>query len=97
MAAISPQTVKQMARLGRVALSPAEMADATAKLNQILGHFATIQEIGTARVPASDDVTGLKNIARPDRVESETLCAASALLAAAPAMEKNQIKVKSVF
>jgi aspartyl-tRNA(Asn)/glutamyl-tRNA(Gln) amidotransferase subunit C len=94
---ISTDQVKRVAELARVGLTDTEIIQATKDLSNILSHFATIQDIDTQNVPTSDDITGLKNITRIDEATPETLCSHADLLAAAPDIQSNQIKVKAIF
>ena len=96
MSAITPELVKKIARLARLGLTDAEVADAAQKLDDILTHFSTIQNIDTTGVPEASDMSGLKNIARVDTVASE-LCTTEELLKLAPATDRHHIKVRSVF
>lgn len=94
---ISQAEVERSADLGRLALSSEELADATKKLDDILGYFAAIQKIDTAHVAMADDVSGLTNVARDDLAQPEVLCTTPTLLARAPAVQANQLKVRAVF
>lgn len=96
MSTITPQEVSRIAALSRVGLSDEEKKDVAAKLDGVLEHFTSIQAIDTTNVPAADAVSGLTNIARPDKV-GEPLCTPAALLAAAPATVRNHVQVKAAL
>lgn len=97
MTKITPEVVEQMAKLGRLALTPEEIAASTKQLSGILEHFAAIQAIKTENVPPADDVTGLRSVMRKDEAKPEALCATNELLKNAPATEAGQVKVAAVF
>ena len=52
-------------------------------------------ELDVEKVPATNHITGLQNVTRPD--EEWLICSPSILLEAAPEVEKQQVKVKAVF
>jgi len=45
-----PDLARRVARLARLGLQPAELADAASQLATILGHFRALQEVETAGV-----------------------------------------------
>jgi len=94
---VTPKEVKKVAHLGRLGLTDEEVHRATQQLSGILDHFSEIQKIKTKNVPTSDDVTGLKNVTRPDEAKPEELCTREELLDRAPEMKNGQFKVKAVF
>lgn len=94
---VTAEEVKKVAQLGRLGLSDEEVRKATEQLSGILDHFSEIQKIKTEGVPASDDVTGLKNVTREDDAKPNVLCAADELLKRAPETKAGQVKVKAVF
>ncbi len=94
---ISLEQVKQVAQLARLGLTDTDAHQAAQDLGNILSHFSEIQSIDTQGVPTSDDVTGLKNITRPDASEPEILCSHQDLLDTAPETMDAQIKVKAIF
>ena len=96
-ATISIEQVKRVAQLARLGLTEAEAERAAQDLGNILSHFAQVQTIDTQGVPTSDDVTGLQNITRDDKAQTEVICTHADLLARAPELQHNQIKVKAVF
>lgn len=89
--------VTSMAALARLGLTKSETAAAARDLAGILEHFSQIQRLDTHNVPTSDDVTGLRNVVRPDAAAANDLCAAADVRAAAPATQHRKIKVKAVF
>lgn len=94
---INQKTVEEIAGLARLGLTDQEVAEQVKSLNDALGNFASIQQVDTAHTPTSDDVTGLKNIVRPDHAAPSALCSMDELLAMAPATKQRQLKVPSVF
>lgn len=94
---IDKKTVEEIAVLARLGLTEDEIAEQVPSLNDVLSHFSTIQQINTKDTPASDDVTGLTNVTRPDQALIDPLCPGEILLDQAPATLKRQIKVPAVF
>jgi aspartyl-tRNA(Asn)/glutamyl-tRNA(Gln) amidotransferase subunit C len=94
---ITEEEVKKVASLARLGMTEVEIERATQNLRSILGHFAAIQQIDTAGVPTSDDVTGLKNVARVDEAAPENICSADRLLELTPETQGRYVKVKAVF
>lgn len=94
---ISREEVERVAALGRLALTPEEIDQATDTLGGILANFSSIQAIDTKNVPMAADTSGLENVTRPDDARSEVLCTHEALLAAAPDVHRDHIKVRAVF
>ncbi len=94
---ITANIVNRIAALGRIALTEPEKQDMAQKLADILGHFSAIQKIDTHHVPTADNLTGLTNATRADKVEKEKLCTPPALLDAAPETKQGHVKVPGVF
>lgn len=94
---ISKSEVEKSAHLARLNVTPKELADATKKLDDILGYFAAIQKIDTTNVAMADDVSGLTNVRRKDVAQPEVLCATTVLLAQAPHVRAGYMQVPAVF
>ncbi len=97
MNTISPEEVRSIARLSRLALTDEEVEQATKDLSGILGHFSAIGSIDTTDVPPADDASGLKNITREDVATPNALCSAADLLERAPKINKQYVQVPGVF
>jgi aspartyl-tRNA(Asn)/glutamyl-tRNA(Gln) amidotransferase subunit C len=94
---ITPKEVERIAFLARLGLSSREVKQTTQDLSNILGHFATIQDIDTRDVRAAEDVSGLRNVTREDKPQPSALSNTEDLFARVPHLHKNQIKVQAVF
>ncbi len=97
MSGITPEEVKKIAGLARLKLSDDEVTQATADLSGILSHFSTIQDIDTANVDPSEDVSGLKNISRKDEVKSELFGSAENIMKNVPHVKDGYVQVAGVF
>lgn len=88
--------VKKIAKLARLNLSDAEIQKYAQQLSSILDYFEILKEVNTENVKPIAQITGLKNIKRPDEINSQGL--SEALIKCTPqSVEQNQVKVKSVF
>lgn len=94
---VTKDIVQRIAALGRLQLSTQEIDAATDQLSRILGNFEAIQNVDTASVPTSDDVTGMVNVTRSDDVHTDALCSTDDVLAAAPRVHEGHIQVQAVF
>lgn len=87
--------VEHVAKLARLDLSAAEVTMFQEQLGQILDYIDKINEVDTTKVEPTWQVTGLKNVMRPDRVDDFER--SSDLVTMAPENDDDQVKVKSVF
>ena len=96
MAKISREDVLKLARLSKIKLNDEEVDKFVDELNSIVKYVEQISSVDTSGLKPTDQVTGLKNVMRPDKTidYGET---AEELLKNAPASEKNYIKVKRVL
>lgn len=85
-----------MARLSKIKLNDEEVDKFVDELNSIVKYVEQISSVDTSGLKPTDQVTGLKNVMRPDKTidYGET---ADELLKNAPASEHNYIKVKRVL
>lgn len=97
MSTITPEQVKAIAALARLALSDEEVEQATKDLSGILDHFSAIGDIDTTNIPPSDDASGLTNITREDIVKPNMLCTPNDLLDQAPRVQQGYIQVPGVL
>lgn len=97
MSVITPEEVRAIARLSRLALTDQEITQATRDLTDILNHFSAIGEINTTDVPPANDASGLSNISREDVAHPNQLCTADDLIARAPMSKQHYILVPGVF
>lgn len=66
---ISLELVQKIARLARLTLSPDEEKLYAQQLSDILGYVEKLNELDTADVPETNQVTGLTNSLREDSVQ----------------------------
>ncbi len=97
MPTISLEDVAKIAALARLGLTATGLKQAAADLEQVLQHFAVIQNIDTEEVAASEDVTGKSNVSREDVEKADDLSSAGELLSRAPDQADEQIKVRAIF
>jgi aspartyl-tRNA(Asn)/glutamyl-tRNA(Gln) amidotransferase subunit C len=96
MTQITRNDVLKLARLSKIKLTDDEVDKFTVELDAIVKYVEQIDSVDTSGLEPTDQVTGLKNVMRPDEITDygETT---SELLKNAPATEKNYIKVKRVL
>ena len=95
MSEITPDTVRHLATLARIALTEDEIQRLTGELGQIVDSVAKVAEVATPDVPATSHPVPLGTVTRPD-VVGATLTPEQAL-AGAPEAEAGQFKVTSIL
>ncbi len=93
--ALSRQEVVHLARLARIALSDEEIDLYRSQLDAILAHFAVLDEVETAAVPATASVLPLASVMREDEVVPSL--DRDIALAGAPRQEGGFIRVRAVL
>lgn len=96
MAKITRDDVLKLARLSRIKLRADEIDKFTTELNEIVKYVEKIEAADIEGLAPTDQVTGLKNVMRPDKI-IDYRQSSEELLKNAPAREKNQFKVKRVL
>lgn len=96
MAKLSKQEIEHVAQLARIGLSEKEIASLATQTSSILDFVETIQSSDTANVVPTNQVTGLSDVWREDKVVRSTLTREQ-LLANAPEQENGYIKVPKVL
>lgn len=96
MAKITRDDVLKLARLSKIKLSAGEVDKFVVELGEIMKYVEQINSVGTAGLEPTDQVTGLKNVMRPDEIQNYGE-STEELLKNSPTLEKNQIKVKRVL
>ncbi len=66
MPEISPEEVRHVADLARLALSPEELARVGRELNRILVYFQELQELNTDDVEITSHAVAMENVYRED-------------------------------
>lgn len=96
MSSISIDDVKKLAVLSALSVSDEEATALLAQLNEILGFVEQLNEVDTAGIEPTYQVTGLENVMRDDIVIDYGLNRDD-LLKNAPDHQDGQIKVKRVL
>ena len=68
MTKLSRDDVLKLARLARLELSDKEILEYQEQLSQILTYVDMLKEADVSGLPPTDQVTGLKNVTRADRI-----------------------------
>ena len=96
MTKISAVDVKKLAKLSRLKLTDKEVAKYQDELSAILSYVEKLQKVGTKDLEPTSQVTGLKNVVRPDEL-MDYGTTPDELLKNAPAVEDHQFKVKRIL
>lgn len=91
---VDPETVRRVARLARIAVTPEEAEALPGELNAILGFVAQLDEVDTEGVEPMTSVQPMKMTMRRDEVTEGGM--AETVTANAPAREKNFFVVPKV-
>lgn len=94
MTTITSDAVRQLAALSAIALSDDEVVQLQTDLSAILGYVADLNELDTAGIEPTYQVTGLENVWRDDTVAGKS---ARELVALAPDVHEHQFKVPKVL
>ncbi len=96
MAKLTREDILHLAKLSRLHLSDKEIEQLQNEIGAILGYVEQLQTIDLENVEPTFQVTGLKNVTRPDKVIDYGTTPAD-LLKNAPATEGGHIKVKRML
>jgi aspartyl-tRNA(Asn)/glutamyl-tRNA(Gln) amidotransferase subunit C len=96
MANLTRDDVLKLARLARLHLTDKEIAQFQTEISAILGYVEQLQNVDVSNLPPTNQVTGLKNVTRPDVVKGYGSTTAD-LLKNAPATENDHFKVRRVL
>ncbi len=66
MSVITVDDVNYVASLAKIAITPEEAKKLTKELDSILGYVKQLEEVDTTGLEPTYQVTGLKNVMRPD-------------------------------
>ena len=91
---LSPDEVRHVARLARLALSDAEVADLAPQLSEILGYAEQVGEVAADDVPPTVHPFALKDVTRPD--EPRPSLRRDDILAGAPSVEQDRFAVPRI-
>jgi len=95
VSAITPETVKHLAELARIALSEEEITTLAGQLGAIVDSVAKVAEVATPDVPATSHPIAMANVTRPD-VPGSTLSTEQAL-AGAPESDGSRFVVSAIL
>lgn len=95
MSELTPDVVRHLAGLARIALSEDEIQKLTGELGAIVDNVAKVSEVATPDVPATSHPIPLVNVFRPD-VPGVTLTTEQAL-AGAPEHDGVRFKVSAIL
>jgi aspartyl-tRNA(Asn)/glutamyl-tRNA(Gln) amidotransferase subunit C len=96
MADLSSKDILKLARLARLQLSDEEVEQFRGEISAILAYVEQLQKVDTKGLEPTYQVTGLKNVMRPDEVKDYGTTAEE-LLKNAPATEKGHFKVRRIL
>lgn len=92
--ALSPDEVRHVARLARLALTDDEVEALAPQLSDILGLAEQVGEVAADEVPPTTHPFGLTNVVRPD--ERRPSLSRERVLAGAPAVEQDRFAVPRI-
>jgi aspartyl-tRNA(Asn)/glutamyl-tRNA(Gln) amidotransferase subunit C len=92
--ALSPDEVRHVARLARLALSDDEVEALAPQLSAILGYAEQVGEVAAADVAPTTHPFALTDVSRPD--ESRPSLPREGVLAAAPQVEQDRFAVPRI-
>ena len=96
MTQISTDDVRRLAMLSSLQLSDDEAEDLKSDLSSILTYIEQLSELDTTGVEPTYQVTDLENVMRSDEIQAHA-ADRNALLALAPDVENNSVKVPKVL
>jgi len=96
MSKLTRDDVLKLAALSKLRLGEAEIEKFRTELTEILDYVEVLDKVDTKGLEPTYQVTGLTNVTRADKTKSYFAKPAE-LLKNAPALEKNQFKVKRVL
>lgn len=93
MSKLSREDILKLARLSRLELNEEEIAQFEAEIGSILEYVEQLQNVDLDGLEPTYQVTGLKDVTRPDEIV-DYQADPEALLKNAPSKENNQFKVR---
>jgi len=97
MPAIKKEEIEHVAELANLPLAQSEKETYASQLAKIVTYVQKLQEVSTEDVSPTAQVTGLTDVYRPDRVDSERVLPKDKALANAPREENDQFAVEAIF
>lgn len=96
MSKLTRDAVIKLAQLSRLKLTDEEIERFREELSSILDYVRMLDKVDVAGLEPTYQVTGLKNVMRKDKIK-DYQAKPPDLLKGAPAVEKNQFKVRRVL
>lgn len=96
MSKLSRDDVLKLAALSKLRLSDDEIEKLRGELSEILNYVEILDKVDTSSLEPTYQVSGLKNVTRPDQVRDYGY-KTEELLKNAPAVQDGQFKVKRVL
>lgn len=96
MGKLSREDVLKLARLAKLELTDEEVEKFTGEIGEILAYVEQLQKVDVDDLEPTYQVTGLKNVTRPDEAKDYGVTPKD-LLKNVPAVENNQIKVQKIL
>ena len=96
MSKLTRDAVLKLAQLSRLKLTDKEIERFRVELSSILDYVEMLDKVDVRGLEPTYQVTGLKNVMRSDEVKNYQ-AKPDDLLKSAPAVEKNQFKVRRVL
>ena len=94
---LTKEEIKHIADLARLELSEAELEKYGSQLSDVLSYVGQLKEVDVSDTEPTAQITGMENVFRPDEVLEWDDQEKNIALEQAPALEKNQYKVKRVL
>jgi len=94
---MTKEEIAHLARLSRVALTPAELDHFHGQISSILEYVGTVNAIAADEVSGEPTVGAVHNVFRADEVTVAPGSYSETLLAAMPAREGRFLKVKKIL
>ena len=92
---VSLEDVRHLAELSQIRLNRAELTSLAGDIDRIVGYIDQLDELDTAGVEPTFQLTGLENVWRTDEVKPQL--ERRELLQLAPDSEDGQVKVPKVL
>ena len=92
---VSLEDVRHLAELSQIRLSKAELTSLAGDIDRIVGYIDQLDELDTAGVEPTFQLTGLENVWRTDEIKPQL--ERQELLQLAPDSEDGQVKVPKVL
>lgn len=93
--ALTKQEIKKIAQLARLELTPEEESRYAEEISAVLDYMKILNEVDTKNIEPTAQVTGLKNIVRPD--EAKKCSVNKKLMEQMPKVYANELSVPGVF